>query len=120
VKFGTLFASTAAGDRLDWALVKIQFSVSSPPEENFQLQSKILWEDKVIYPKTTANSSADAHVLICTGSEGVVAGELSGVASFTRGTGTQGFQQLLVVRRIVGSFGKCREIGYDGSANDHS
>ncbi|KAF4626101.1 hypothetical protein G7Y89_g12059 [Cudoniella acicularis] len=104
VKLGTIFASTAVGDHLDWALVQIRDSKSSSREENFQPQSHIPWGGKVIYPKTIANSSADAHVLIYTGSSGVIAGELSGVSSFTIGAGTRGFQQLLVVRRLVGHF----------------
>jgi hypothetical protein len=67
--------------------------------------SNFWWKDRVIQPERVINCSADAQVLICTGSSGTVEGNLSAVHSYTVGPSSQQFQQLLVLRRLEGEFG---------------
>ncbi|KAH8587922.1 hypothetical protein B0O99DRAFT_640474 [Bisporella sp. PMI_857] len=118
-RLGTISASAAVGNCLDWALVKIEHLKSST-EETLLLDGNIVWENKTIRPKSIGSTSADTHVLICTGSNGVAVGELLGVASFMKGASARSFQQLLVVRCTVGSFaeGDCGSWVFDFKTGD--
>lgn len=104
MKLGELFASTEAGDSLDWALVKIGSSPFALQFSHLHDFSNMIWGEKLIYPRAIRNATSDVQVLIFTGSEGVVEGSLSGVASFTLNSHTHKFQSLLTVRRLVGTF----------------
>lgn len=104
VKLGELFASTEAGDRLDWALVKIQSSLFTPEFAHLYEFSNVIWGEKLVYPRSIGNATSDVRVLIFTGSEGVVEGNLSGVTSFSLNYNAHKFQSLLTVRRLVGKF----------------
>jgi hypothetical protein len=104
VKLGKLFASTEAGERLDWALVEIQPSpFTSQFTHPYDFSNKI-WEEKLVYPRSIKNATSHVRVLIFTGSEGVVEGSLSGVTSFTFNSNAHKFQSLLTVQRLVGKF----------------
>ncbi|KFY45318.1 hypothetical protein V494_01008 [Pseudogymnoascus sp. VKM F-4513 (FW-928)] len=120
VKLGELFASTEAGDRLDWALVKIQ----SPPlklqfTRLYDSYNKI-WGEKLRYPRSIRDATIDVRVLIFTGSEGVVEGSLSTVTSFSLNSNSHKFQPLLTVRRLAGKFsdGDCGSWVFDKETRD--
>ena len=104
VKLGELFVSTEAGDRLDWALVKIRSSLFTPEFTHLHEFSNVIWGEKLMYPRSIGNATSDVGVLIFTGSEGVVEGSLSGVTSFSLNYNAHKFQSLLTVRRLVGKF----------------
>ncbi|KFZ19513.1 hypothetical protein V502_03607 [Pseudogymnoascus sp. VKM F-4520 (FW-2644)] len=104
VKLGELFVSTEAGDRLDWALVKIRSSLFTPEFTHLHEFSNVIWGEKLMYPRSIGNATSDVQVLIFTGSEGVVEGSLSGVTSFSLNSNAHKFQSLLTVRRLVGKF----------------
>lgn len=104
VKLGELFVSTEAGDRLDWALVKIRSSLFTLEFTHLQDFSNVIWGEKLMYPRSIVNATSDVRVLIFTGSEGVVEGSLSGVTSFSLNSNAHKFQSLLTVRRLVGKF----------------
>ncbi|KAF4632425.1 hypothetical protein G7Y89_g5690 [Cudoniella acicularis] len=120
VKLGELFTSTEAGERLDWALVKIRASLASPQTTHLLLQSNIVWGEKFIYPKTIGNATSDMPVLIFTGSDGLIEGRLSGVTSFAINSNSHTFQSLLTVRRLVGKFsdGDCGSWVFDKETGD--
>lgn len=104
MKFGELFASTEAGDRLDWALVKIRSSPLTLQFTHLHDFSNVIWGEKLTYPRSIRNATSDVRVLIVTGSEGVVEGSLSAVTSFSLNSNAHKFQPLLTVRRLVGRF----------------
>ncbi|KFY12433.1 hypothetical protein V492_03884 [Pseudogymnoascus sp. VKM F-4246] len=120
VKVGELFASTEAGDRLDWALVKIQ----SPPltlqfTRLYDSYNKI-WGEQLRYPRSIRDATFDVRVLVFTGSEGVVEGSLSTVTSFSLNSNSHKFQPLLMVRRLAGKFsdGDCGSWVFDKETRD--
>ncbi|KAH8586937.1 hypothetical protein B0O99DRAFT_41432 [Bisporella sp. PMI_857] len=120
VKLGELFVSTETGKSLDWALVKIRASSSTPQATHLLHQSNIMWAEKLIYPSCIENATSDVKVLILTGLDGIVEGTLSAVTSFTINSKAHTFQSLLTVRRLVGKFsdGDCGSWVFDMETGD--
>jgi hypothetical protein len=106
VRFGSVFASTAPEDTLDWALVKIDNPDIIPFASDLMI-NKVCLADRWVYPESLRGGGG-GRVLICLGALEAVEGIVSEIASFSKAPGKRVFQELWQVKLSKGSFGKLR------------